>query len=133
MSQTSLVRKDSRGLFIITGGYTFRPFPNIANEHAASLAPLWTGRNAGLRVPTRDNPTLCKLGDRVKARHVAQTSECIVTLPNGQREMWFGEDSEEAIARRAETLEANKKKAQEIKERLTSHFPTLEITKKCTK
>lgn len=74
MSSKTLVRKDGKGLFVKAGGYIARPGNVRGYDHAYRMD------DAGL-----------KEGDRVKARHRAQTPLTVITLDDGTKLHWHHE------------------------------------------
>lgn len=70
----TLIRSDIKGLFIKAGGYIFRP-----------------GEIAGLSHAVDTSDGNLKVGDKIKARHVAGTTYCRITLNNGSKIYWSTE------------------------------------------
>jgi hypothetical protein len=74
MSSKSVVHKDAKGLFVKAGGYVARPGGVRGYDHAYRMD------DGGL-----------KEGDRVKARHKAQTPLTVITLDDGTKLHWHHE------------------------------------------
>ena len=69
------VRKDGRGLYVITGGYKARPGPRLGYDHAFDMS----------------DGGLCE-GMKVKARHVSQMPYTRLTLEDGRKLVWMHEE-----------------------------------------
>lgn len=67
----SLVHKDEMGIYIITGGYTFRPGNIDGYDHAYNMS------GDGVLV-----------GSKIKARHIAGTPLCRITLTKTDKRIW---------------------------------------------
>ncbi len=67
----TLVREDADGIFVITGGYKFRPGGIVGESHARRM----------------DDGSL-KKGDTIKARHIAGTSIARLRLNDGTVTFW---------------------------------------------
>lgn len=73
----ALVRKDARGLYVISGGVTARPGAIRGYGHAYRMD------DGGLAA-----------GDKVDARHIGGTPMVRLKLPNGQITRWYCQDSQ---------------------------------------
>jgi hypothetical protein len=67
----SKVRKDSKGIFVVAGGYVARPGGVIGYDHAFRM----------------DSANLQE-GDEVKAIHWAGTPTTKIKLPDGTKLLW---------------------------------------------
>lgn len=78
----SLVRKDDKGIFIVTDGTRFRPGSITGYAHAYDMS------DGGLVA-----------GNHVRARHMNQTSMARLTLSDGRKLVWASDWDHEQEAR----------------------------------
>lgn len=78
MTQIRTIRSDEHGLYVLTGGYAFRPV-GVARQHFSRSDLTLRERTKGLP----DEPSSLRRGQRVKAGHIGGT-----TLASVDGETW---------------------------------------------
>jgi hypothetical protein len=73
MSSTRLIRADEFGLYVLTGGYAFRPV-DVAERHFFPANPRYAGVASGL--PSA--PSKLAAGDKVLATHRGASTQASV-------------------------------------------------------
>lgn len=72
MKANTLVQEDSKGLYLVAGGYKSRPGPEVGYSHAFDMS------DGGL-----------KAGMKVHAHHVSQSPYNRITLADGRKLVWM--------------------------------------------